>query len=251
MTEPTPIVDWNSILPLIGLIIGPIVTGAVKRILPSIPKMILPLLSTVAGAIAASLAGADGHTAALIGGASVATRESLDQTLKSGVVSGLKLFSMLLLLAVPLFPIGARAQTNTPTQTPTSTPTRTPTVTPTGTPTNTPTETPTFTPTYTPDFDVRQPSILHAHATCSSTPCNSRAIEVQDGHKTIQVGIEGTATVKVQCCAIANTHFLPCTDLTSLSASGVYTTDAVCKFRTSITACTGCRVSSQIRSDPD
>lgn len=235
-----PLVDLNAILPLIGLIVGPIVTGLVKRILPSIPKMLLPLLSTVVGAVAAVLAGADTSSAALIGGASVGVRESTDQLLKSGAGAGLKMFMLLFCLVLPL---GAHAQTETPTNTPTNT--RTPTNTPTAT------NTPTVTPTNTPTIVANQPYMLFEHATCSSTPCYSPVVDLQDGHKTALIGIEGSATVKVQCCARRNRHFLPCVDLTSVTSSGAYTTDAACLFRAAITACTSCRVSAQLTNDPD
>lgn len=77
-------------LQLLPMILGPIITEAIRKLIPKIPKVLLPLTASIAGALSdqgiSALAGAvHGPLASvLVGMAGVAVREIYDQTAHAG-----------------------------------------------------------------------------------------------------------------------------------------------------------------------
>ena len=75
--------DWGVLVQLFAPIIGMLITALIKRYLPQVPKPLLPVIATTAGAIAAAVGGADATHAVALGGSSVGLREIVDQTKKA------------------------------------------------------------------------------------------------------------------------------------------------------------------------
>lgn len=71
--------EW---LQLFAPIIGPLVTGLLRRAMPAIPKLLLPIIATLSGTVCAVFGGAENHTAMALGASGVAVREIQDQVRK-------------------------------------------------------------------------------------------------------------------------------------------------------------------------
>lgn len=70
-------------LPIIVATVGPILTAAAKKLVPDIPKVLIPLTSAALGTIVAILAGFDYGDSVALGAAGSAIREIVDQIKKS------------------------------------------------------------------------------------------------------------------------------------------------------------------------
>jgi len=75
--------EWGILLQVLSPFIAPATVWLVKKGLPRVPKVVWPVLTTVFGAVAATIGGADPGLAVALGGSGVAVREVTDQTKKA------------------------------------------------------------------------------------------------------------------------------------------------------------------------